>query len=56
LLWVGDDGKVNALVRLRSYLLFLAKVGKNTFHPTNLLIVSAKQLEALLPQNGKRVV
>lgn len=43
-----DDGKVRALVRLRSYLLFLARVGKNTFHPINLLIVSAHQLTRCL--------
>jgi hypothetical protein len=38
-----DRGKVRALVRLRSYLLFLASVGKNTFDPSNLLILSAEQ-------------
>jgi hypothetical protein len=35
-------------VRMREYLLFLASVGKNTFDPSNLLILSADQLmEAL---------
>lgn len=48
-----DDGKVRALVRLRSYLLFLARVGKNTFHPTNLLIVSAGQLNNLSASKGR---
>lgn len=36
--------KVKALVKLRSYLLFLARVGKNKFDPANLLILSKKQL------------
>jgi hypothetical protein len=33
-----------ALLRLRSYLHFLARVGKNTFAPYNLVIVSAQQV------------
>ena len=50
-----DIGKVRALVRLRSYLLFLARVGKNTFHPFNLLIVGADQLDQCLrATTGKR--
>lgn len=40
--------KVEALVRLRSYLLFLASVGKNTFDPANLLILSKDQLHDTL--------
>lgn len=40
--------KVNAFVKLRSYLLFLARVGKNTFDPTNLLVLSKEQLRQAL--------
>ena len=36
--------KVKAFVKLRSYLLFLASVGKNTFHPYNLLVLSKEQV------------
>ena len=35
--------KLRAFVRMRSYLLFLAEVGKNTFDPSNLLILSKDQ-------------
>jgi len=35
--------KLKAFVRMRSYLLFLAEVGKNTFDPSNLLILSKDQ-------------
>ncbi|MGO9270137.1 MAG: hypothetical protein ACLQOO_07770 [Terriglobia bacterium] len=41
--WTAE--KVKALVKLRSYLLFLASVGKNTFDPANLLILSKDQLD-----------
>ncbi len=37
--------KVKAFVRLRSYLLFLARVGKNTFDPTNLLVLTKDQMQ-----------
>jgi hypothetical protein len=36
--------KVKALVKLRAYLLFLARVGKNSFSPYNLLVLSKEQL------------
>ncbi len=40
--------KLRAFVRMRSYLLFLAEVGKNTFDPSNLLLLSKEQvMEAL---------
>lgn len=42
------EEKLRALIRLRSYLLFLANVGKNTFDPMNLLILSADQVEEVL--------
>lgn len=43
-----DQEKLRAFVRMRSYLLFLAEVGKNTFDPSNLLILSKEQvMEAL---------
>lgn len=40
--WTPD--KVRAFVKLRSYLLYLARVGKNTFNPINLLVLSRQQL------------
>lgn len=40
--WSAD--KVRAFVKLRTYLLYLASVGKNTFHPINLLVLSPEQL------------
>jgi hypothetical protein len=46
--WTPD--KVKALVKLRSYLLFLARVGKNTFDPANLLILSKERLTDALAQ------
>lgn len=39
-----DREKLRAFVRMRSYLLFLAEVGKNTFDPSNLLILSKEQV------------
>ncbi|MBI5006203.1 MAG: hypothetical protein HZB95_03660 [Nitrosomonadales bacterium] len=43
-----NQEKLRAFVRMRSYLLFLAEVGKNTFDPSNLLILSKQQvMEAL---------
>lgn len=43
-----NQEKLKAFVRMRSYLLFLAEVGKNTFDPSNLLILSKEQvMEAL---------
>jgi len=36
--------KLRAFVRMRSYLLFLSAVGKNTFDPSNLLILSKDQV------------
>jgi hypothetical protein len=48
--------KVKAFVKLRSYLLFLARVGKNTFHPFNLLVLSKSQLiEAVVACEKKAV-
>jgi hypothetical protein len=44
--WTAE--KVKALVKLRTYLLFLATVGKNTFDPANLLILSKRQLKGAL--------
>jgi hypothetical protein len=44
--WTAE--KVRALVRLRSYLLFLARVGKNTFNTANLLVVGKDQLRDVL--------
>lgn len=35
---------VRAFLKLRSYLLFLMRVGKNTFKPLNLLVVDSDQL------------
>jgi hypothetical protein len=40
--WTSD--KVRAFVKLRTYLLYLGSVGKNTFQPINLLVLSAEQL------------
>jgi len=39
-----NQEKLRAFVRMRSYLLFLAQVGKNTFDPSNLLILSKEQV------------
>lgn len=39
-----NNEKLRAFVRMRSYLLFLAEVGKNTFDPSNLLILSKEQV------------
>lgn len=41
-----SDQMVRAFVKLRAYLLYLARVGKNTFDPFNLLIVNRIQLAA----------
>ncbi len=46
--------KVKAFVKLRSYLLFLARVGKNTFDPTNLLVLSKEQLREALDSFGAK--
>lgn len=43
--------KVKALVKLRAYLLFLARVGKNLFSPYNLLVLSKEQLYQALGQH-----
>ena len=40
--WSPD--KLRAAIKLRRYLEFLARVGKNTFDTTNLLILSKEQL------------
>jgi hypothetical protein len=40
--------QVNALVRMRAYLLFLASVGKNTFHPVNLMVLGSEQVATCL--------
>jgi hypothetical protein len=50
--WTG--GKVKAFVKLRSYLLYLASVGKNTFNPYNLLVLSKDQLEAAVLNYARR--
>jgi hypothetical protein len=44
--WTQD--KVIAFVKLRTYLLYLAALGKNTFHPINLLVLSKEQLSLAL--------
>jgi hypothetical protein len=41
---------VRAFVKLRAYLLYLASVGKNTFHPFNLLIVSREQFAQVVEE------
>ena len=43
-----SKNQVAVLVRLRSYLLFLASVGKNAFDPANLLILGPDQLTRCL--------
>lgn len=40
--------QVNALIRMRAYLLFLARVGKNSFDPANLIVLGSEQLVACL--------
>jgi len=50
-----DRGKLRALIRLRTYLLFLARVGKNTFHPSNLLILTGKQVMACVTDEQNRL-
>ena len=42
--WTSD--KVRALVKLRTYLLYLGRVGKNTFEPINLLVLSPLQVRS----------
>lgn len=44
--------KLKAFVKLRSYLNFLASVGKNTFDTSNLLILSSEQLLSCLDINN----
>lgn len=39
-----NQEKLRAFVRMRSYLLFLTEVGKNSFDPSNLLILTKEQL------------
>lgn len=46
------EEKVRALVKLRRYLLYLGSVGKNTFHPTNLLVLSRERLIAVVDRFG----
>jgi len=41
--WTED--KVRAFVKLRAYLLYLSGVGKNTFNPFNLLVLSKDQFD-----------
>jgi hypothetical protein len=41
------EERLRALVKMRRYLLHLASVGKNSFDPTNLLILSRSQLEEI---------
>jgi hypothetical protein len=42
--------KVRAFIKLRSYLLYLSQVGKNTFHPYNLIVVSRDQMMNAIEQ------
>ena len=49
-----SDRQVNSLIRLRSYLLFLARVGKNAFDPANLLILGPDQLMRCLATPRRR--
>ena len=45
--------RLRTLLRIRRYLLFLAEVGKNAFDPSNLLIVTTRQLaESLRAQRS----
>jgi hypothetical protein len=44
------DEKVRAFVKLRSYLLYLSQVGKNTFHPLNLIVLSRAQMIDVIEQ------
>lgn len=44
------EEKVRAFVKLRTYLLYLASVGKNTFHPKNLLVLSREQLASAVEE------
>lgn len=39
-----NTSTLQSFIRLRSYLLFLSSVGKNSFDPSNLLILTASQL------------
>ncbi|NTU49874.1 MAG: hypothetical protein HGA87_03120 [Desulfobulbaceae bacterium] len=43
-----NEEKLRAFIKLRSYLLFLSNVGKNTFDPSNLLILNKEQLMVAL--------
>jgi hypothetical protein len=47
------EGMVRAFVKLRAYLLYLASVGKNTFDPFNLLVLSKDQFGACIEQAEK---
>ena len=40
----GSPERLRVLLKMRSYLLYLSSVGKNTFDTTNLLVVTAEQL------------
>ena len=44
----GDEDLLRALLKMRRYLLFLGGVGKNSFDPSNLMVLSAKQLSEAL--------
>ncbi|WP_139799034.1 hypothetical protein [Andreprevotia lacus] len=46
-----NQEKLRAFIRMRSYLLFLAQVGKNTFDPSNLLILSKEQVMEAINAN-----
>lgn len=49
------DEKVKAFIKLRSYLLYLGAVGKNTFKPANLLVLSPGQfLHAIKTEESAR--
>ena len=48
-----NDRNLRRFIRMRSYLLFLSDVGKNSFDPSNLLIMTAGQLKAVLQQDTR---
>lgn len=49
-----NDWNLTQFIRMRDYLLFLSSVGKNSFDPANLLILTADQFEVIVSRHAGR--
>jgi hypothetical protein len=49
-----NDWNLTQFIRMRDYLLFLSSVGKNSFDPANLLILTADQFEDIVSRHAER--